>query len=102
MNNIVNDFKDISKDVPGPDVGVGTNDHEDLENDDKETEMIETAINRSKCGQLGAHDLNHHKFTLWTSSGCQSCICVDRLSGKTKQGYAHLGKIFENLFLDLY
>ena len=39
----------MSKDVPGPDVGIATNDHEDLENDGKESEMIETAINRSKC-----------------------------------------------------
>ena len=39
----------MSKHVPGPDVGIATNDHEDLENDGKESEMIETAINRSKC-----------------------------------------------------
>ena len=49
MDNIVNNSKDISKDLPGPDVGIATNDREDLENGDKESEMIETAMNVSKC-----------------------------------------------------
>ena len=49
MDNIVNNSKDISKDLPGPDVGIATNDREDLENGDKESEMIETAMNESKC-----------------------------------------------------
>ena len=49
QDNIVKDNKDISKDVPGPDVGIATNDREDLENGDKESEMIETAMNVSKC-----------------------------------------------------
>ena len=60
MDNIVNDCKDISKGLPGPDVGIATNDHEDLNNGDKESAMIETAIKRSKCEQLGAHDLNQN------------------------------------------
>jgi hypothetical protein len=47
--NLANDSKDKSKDVPGPDVGIATNDREDLENGDKESEMIETAMNVSKC-----------------------------------------------------
>ena len=29
----------MSKDVPGPDVGIATNDHEDLENNEKESEL---------------------------------------------------------------
>ena len=58
MDNIVNDCNDISKAIPGPDVGIATNDRKDLENGDKESEMIETAMNVSKCKQLGAHDLN--------------------------------------------
>ena len=49
LDNIVNNSKDISKDLPGPDVGIATNDCEDLENGDKESDQIETAINRSKC-----------------------------------------------------
>ena len=52
VDKLVNDCKDILKHVPGPDVGIATNDHEDLENDSKESEMIETAINRSKCNYL--------------------------------------------------
>ena len=49
MDNIVNDSKGISKAIPGPDVGIATNDRKDLENGDKESEMIETAMNVSKC-----------------------------------------------------
>ena len=49
MHNIVNDFKDISKDVPGPDAGIATIDHEDIENGDNNSEMIETNVKRSKC-----------------------------------------------------
>ena len=45
LDKIVNDSKDISKDLPGPNVGIATNDHEDLKNDDNESEMIETAMN---------------------------------------------------------
>ena len=62
MDNIVNDSKDISKAIPGPDVGIATNDHEDIENSDNESEMIETAMNVSKCKQLGAHDLNKNSW----------------------------------------
>ena len=51
MDNIVNDCKDISEAIPGPDVGIATNDRKDLENGDKESEMIKTAINGRKCGQ---------------------------------------------------
>ena len=58
MDNIVNDNKDISKGVPGPDVGIATNDREDLENGDKESEMVKTDINRRKCEHLDAHYLN--------------------------------------------
>ena len=58
MDNSVNDSKDISKAIPGPDVDIATNDRKDLENGDKESEMIKTAINGRKCGQLGAHGLN--------------------------------------------
>ena len=47
--DIVNDCKDISKDVPGPDLGIATIDHEDIENGDNKSEIIEIAINRSKC-----------------------------------------------------
>ena len=46
VHKLVNECKDISKHVPGPDVGFATNDHEDLENNAKESEMIETAMNR--------------------------------------------------------
>ena len=53
-DKIVNDSKDISNDVPGPDVGIATNDHEDIENSDNESEMIETAINKAS-----AIDLKH-------------------------------------------
>ena len=52
MDNIVNDSKDISKAIPGPNVGIATNDRKDLENGDKESEMIKTAINRRRCKQL--------------------------------------------------
>ena len=45
LDNIVNNSKDISNNVPGPDVGIATNDHEDIENSDNESEMIETAMN---------------------------------------------------------
>ena len=34
--------------IPGPDVSTATNDHEDIENGDKESEIIETSMNRSK------------------------------------------------------
>ena len=51
MDNSVNDSKDISKAIPGPDVDIATNDRKDLENGDKESEMIKTAIKRRKCGQ---------------------------------------------------
>ena len=54
LDNIVNNSKDISNDVPGPDVGIATNDHEDIENSDNESEMIETAINKAS-----AIDLKH-------------------------------------------
>ena len=53
---IVNDCKDISKHVPGPDVGIATNDREDLENCDKESEMIETAMNIIEVQRFDAHD----------------------------------------------
>ena len=42
--------------APGPDVGFATNDREDLENNGKESEMIETAMNREECNYLEAHD----------------------------------------------
>ena len=40
---IVNEVKDISKVVPGPDVAIANIDHEDIENT-RESEMIETAM----------------------------------------------------------
>ena len=42
---IVNDCKDTFKHIPGPDVGIATIDHEDIENGNKESEMIKTAMN---------------------------------------------------------
>jgi hypothetical protein len=45
MDIIVNDTKDISKDLPGPDVSIAINIHEDIKDNNKESEMIETAIN---------------------------------------------------------
>ena len=43
-DKIVNDGKDISKVVPGPDVAIANIDHEDIENS-RESEMIEAAMN---------------------------------------------------------
>ena len=54
MDKLVNDCKDIFSVIPGPDVGIATNDHEDIENSDNESEMIETAINKAS-----AIDLKH-------------------------------------------
>ena len=45
MDIIVNDCKDTIKHIPGPDVGIATIDHEDIENGNKESEMIKTAMN---------------------------------------------------------
>ncbi len=49
VNNLVditvNDCKDTFKHIPGPDVGIATIDHEDIENGNKESEMIKTAMN---------------------------------------------------------
>ena len=49
VNNLtdenVNDCTDIIRVIPGPDVGIATIDHEDIENGNKESEMIKTAMN---------------------------------------------------------
>ena len=42
-DEIVNEVKDISKVVPGPDVAIANKDHEDIENI-IESEMIEAAM----------------------------------------------------------
>ena len=42
-DEIVNEVKDISKVVPGPDVAIANKDHEDIENT-RESEMIEAAM----------------------------------------------------------
>ena len=46
----VNDTDDNYIVLPGPDVKVANNNHEDIENDTKESEMVETALtwNRTK------------------------------------------------------
>ena len=45
VDKLVNDCKDTFKHIPGPDVGIATIDHEDIENGNKESEMIKTAMN---------------------------------------------------------
>ena len=56
VNNLtdenVNDCTDIIRVIPGPDVGIATNDHEDIENSDNESEMIETALIEASANKM--------------------------------------------------
>ena len=52
MDKLVNDCKDIFSVIPGPDVGIATNDHEDIENSDNESEMIETVLIEASANKM--------------------------------------------------
>ena len=54
LDKIVNEVRDILKVVPGPDVAIANNDHEDIENT-RESEMIEAAMKIKE----GASKLKH-------------------------------------------
>ena len=52
MDKLVDDCKDIFSVIPGPDVGIATNDHEDIENSDNESEMIETVLIEASANKM--------------------------------------------------